>query len=138
MAPTLLDVRGLRVSFGGQSVVHGIDFHINAGGKGVGGSFVAANDDRFFVHTRGRGVRAFELGTGTKSNAVLDEPVLAGDRIYAAAERPEDAVKFVQVFDRRLKAVGEFDADASGDLILAGNRLYAAGGASAARAPSIS
>jgi microcin C transport system ATP-binding protein len=31
MAPTLLNVQGLRVSFGGQSVVHGIDFHINAG-----------------------------------------------------------------------------------------------------------
>ena len=121
---------------GGRSVPAAFDrhsgefkyFHINAGGKGVGGSFVAANDDRFFVHTRGRGVRAFELGTGTKSNAVLDEPVLAGDRIYAAAERPEDAVKFVQAFDRKLKAIGEFDADASGDLILAGNRLYAAGG----------
>ena len=32
-APALLDVRGLRVSFGGQEVVHGIDFSIRAGEK---------------------------------------------------------------------------------------------------------
>ena len=33
MTAPLLDVRNLRVSFGGQEVVHGIDFHIHAGEK---------------------------------------------------------------------------------------------------------
>ena len=33
MDGTLLDVRGLRIGFGGQSVVHGIDFSIRAGEK---------------------------------------------------------------------------------------------------------
>lgn len=32
-APALLEVKGLRVSFGGQEVVHGIDFSISAGEK---------------------------------------------------------------------------------------------------------
>ena len=32
-APVLLDVRGLRVAFGGHEVVHGIDFQIRAGEK---------------------------------------------------------------------------------------------------------
>ena len=32
-APWLLDVRGLRVGFGGRDVVHGIDFHIAPGEK---------------------------------------------------------------------------------------------------------
>ena len=33
LGPTLLDVKGLRVAFGGQEVVHGIDFSIRAGEK---------------------------------------------------------------------------------------------------------
>lgn len=31
--PPLLDVRGLTIAFGGQNVVHGIDFHLHAGEK---------------------------------------------------------------------------------------------------------
>jgi len=79
---------------GGRSVPASFDrqtgafrhFHINAGGKGNGGSFVAANDKQFFVHTRGRGVRAFDLATGNKTGVTLMEPALAGDRIYTAAD----------------------------------------------------
>ena len=33
VAQTLLDVRGLRIGFGGQTVVHGIDFQVRAGEK---------------------------------------------------------------------------------------------------------
>src|SRR5450830_1856343 len=31
--PVLLDVRGLRIAFGGNEVVHGIDFHVAPGEK---------------------------------------------------------------------------------------------------------
>ncbi len=79
---------------GGRSVPAAFDratgefryFHINAGGKGNGGSFVAANEREFFVHTRGRGVRAFDLPSGAKKSDQFQEPVLARDRIYTAAE----------------------------------------------------
>jgi hypothetical protein len=32
-------------------------FHLNDGGKGNGGTFVATGDKYFYVHTRERGVR---------------------------------------------------------------------------------
>ncbi|MCP5526289.1 MAG: PQQ-binding-like beta-propeller repeat protein [Verrucomicrobiales bacterium] len=78
---------------GGRSVPAAFDratgallhFEINAGGKGNGGSFVAANDREFFTHTRQRGVRAFDLKTGKKSSFICNEPVLAGEVLYTAA-----------------------------------------------------
>ena len=33
-------------------------FEINAGGKGTGGSFVAADEKHFYVHTRQKGTRS--------------------------------------------------------------------------------
>ena len=119
---------------GGRSVPAAFDrstgefkyFHINAGGKGIGGSFVAANERSFFVHTRVRGVRAFDLATGAKTSAVFNEPVLSVDRIHTAAVR--DSVAIVREFGPNQKAIREFDVDATGDLIRAGDHLYAAGG----------
>ena len=60
-------------------------FRINDGGKGTGGSFVIATDDKFYVHTRRRGVCRFDLGKGDKEeDFTLNEPVLAGGLMYTA------------------------------------------------------
>ena len=75
---------------GGRSVPAVLDretgeqryFEINAGGKGSGGSFVAANDNFFFVHTRDKGTRAFEMASGLKTAFMPNEPVLSGDILF--------------------------------------------------------
>lgn len=100
-------------------------FEINAGGKGTGGSFVAAHDKAFFVHTRLKGTREFALDTGLKTAFMPNEPVLTPQRVYSAevhAERP-----VVRAWDLTGQLVWEVPADGRGDLILAGNVLYAAG-----------
>lgn len=80
---------------GGRSVPAAFDrhtgkqlyFELNAGGKGTGGSFVAANEESWFVHTRLKGTREFSLETGIKTAFMPNEPVLAGNRIYSANEK---------------------------------------------------
>ncbi|WP_373652311.1 PQQ-binding-like beta-propeller repeat protein [Schlesneria sp. DSM 10557] len=101
-------------------------FELAAGGKGTGGSFVAANEESWFVHTRLKGTREFSLQTGVKTAFLPDEPVLAGDRIYAVLEK--DTAPLIRAFDSRSKeSLWQIAADGRGDLILAGDRLYAAG-----------
>ena len=81
---------------GGRSVPAAFDrktgdfkyFHLDDGGKGNGGAFVIARGDEFFVHTRNRGVRGYELKEGKKTGFVVNEPVLAEKIIYTAADRP--------------------------------------------------
>jgi outer membrane protein assembly factor BamB len=171
-------------------------FHLAAGGKGNGGSFVVANEQHFFAHTRLRGVRAYDLKTGDQTPFLVNEPVLDGEMVYAASDYPlrvarrseaksrmtsakkamtkaETAKKaalklgdlkkvekaettlveaeklvielesivaaaevewrdewkgeLIQAFDSNSELLWELEADASGDLIKAGNRLYAAG-----------
>ena len=102
-----------------------VHFLLNDGGKANGGSFVAANDAEFFVHTRLRGVRAFDLATGKKTNFETNEPVLSKDCIYAAATVKERSL--IRCYNQKKEVVWELEADASGDLIQAGDRLYAAG-----------
>jgi outer membrane protein assembly factor BamB len=101
-------------------------FEINAGGKGTGGSFVAANDESFFVHTRLKGTRGFDLQTGVKTAFMPNEPVLHGGLIYSA-EVGQDDRALVRAYNREEEVVWEIEADGRGDLILAGNQLYAAG-----------
>ena len=119
---------------GGRSVPAAFDrhtgkqlyFELNAGGKGTGGSFVAANEESWFVHTRLKGTREFSLETGVKTAFMPNEPVLAGDRIYSAISKDDQAM--IQAHDITSKElVWEVPADGLGDLILAGNTLYAAG-----------
>lgn len=119
---------------GGRSVPAAFDrhtgkflyFELNAGGKGSGGSFVAANEDSWFVHTRLKGTREFSLKTGVKTAFLPNEPVLANDRIYSAQVESGRAV--VRAYERQNKQlVWELPVDGQGDLILAGNTLYAAG-----------
>jgi len=96
------------------------------GGKGVGGSFLAASDTHYIVHSRHRGVQKFELATG--KNAQLGyhgEPVLDGRQWYVAGGKSAEKIRPI------IEAVGpsgwKINVDASGDLIKAGKRLYAAG-----------
>ena len=100
-------------------------FELNAGGKGTGGSFVAADQQHFYVHTRVKGTRAFHLADGVKTAFQPNEPVLAGDRIYFA--ETEDGQHSVRAFSSDHEELLEIAADGRGDLILAGNQLYAAG-----------
>lgn len=102
-------------------------FELNAGGKGVGGSFVVADDKSFFVHTRQRGVREFTLDKGTKQSFQCSEPVLHNGLLYTAAESNGKPVVRVHAADRHV--LWETPLDASGDLILSGGTLYAAGAA---------
>ena len=118
---------------GGRSVPAVLDretgtqryFELNAGGKGTGGSFVAANEKFFFLHTREKGTRAFDLLSGVKTAFMPNEPVLHGGLIYSAEVEKEKPVLRAYGLDE--KVLWEIDADGRGDLILAGNRLIAAG-----------
>lgn len=100
-------------------------FEINAGGKGTGGSFVAANEKHFFVHTRESGTRAFHLHNGIKTAFMPSQPVLDGTTVYAAES--EDDRSLVRAYGADQKVRWEIEADGSGDLIRAGSNLIAAG-----------
>lgn len=100
-------------------------FELNAGGKGSGGSFVAAADNFFYVHTREKGTRAFNITTGLKTAFMPNEPVLAAGTIYSAELVEERPVIRAYGTDEQLK--WEIAADGRGDLILAGDKLIAAG-----------
>ncbi len=128
-------------------------FHLNEGGKGTGGSLVMTNRDSFFVHTRGRQVRRFDLKSGKKSAHRFNEPVLTDDVLYAFEKREvkkdADSAAPAKDADSKDEATGDpkefeylvvasdvkddfkelwtIDADGSGDVIRAGRRLYAAG-----------
>ncbi len=81
---------------GGRSVPAALDrgtgelihFRLNDGGKANGGSFVIGQGDHFYVHTRLRGVRAYDVKNGDKKGFVVNEPVLAEEVLYTAAEQP--------------------------------------------------
>lgn len=120
---------------GGRSIPAAFDRHtgeflhyqLATSGKGNGGSFVAAGETEYFVHTRLRGVRNYDLKTGKAGKLTNSEPVLDGTAFYTAATNRSGAVV------RSLNGTNllwEVKADASGDLIQAGRRLYAAGGSS--------
>ncbi len=112
-------------------------FELNAGGKSSGGSFVAADDSVFYVHTRMKGVREFNLSKGEKTAFQPNEPVLHGNMVYSA-ETTKEGSPVIRAYDAERAVVWEVAADGRGDLILAGDKLYAAGpvGLSAVKLPS--
>lgn len=120
---------------GGRSVPAGFDratgelkfFNLNEGGKGNGGSFVAASESAFYVHTRLRGVRTYDLKSGTASRSTCDEPVITPEEVYSAAKK-DTGEAIVRALGTSETIHWEIQADASGDLIKAGDHLYAAGG----------
>jgi outer membrane protein assembly factor BamB len=101
-------------------------FELNAGGKGSGGSFVSADDSVFYVHTRLKGVREFHLQKGEKTAFQPNEPVLHGKMVYSA-ETTKEGLPVIRAYNAERTIVWELAADGRGDLILAGNKLYAAG-----------
>ncbi|MCA8982426.1 MAG: PQQ-binding-like beta-propeller repeat protein [Planctomycetaceae bacterium] len=119
---------------GGRSVPAVLDrktgalryFELNAGGKGSGGSFVAANDSVYFVHTRLKGVREFNLAKGDKTAFQPNEPVLLGNYVFSAEVNKEN-LPVVRAYNAERTLLWEIAADGRGDLILAGTKLYAAG-----------
>ncbi len=129
----LVATREMLVVPGGRSVPAAFDrasgkfryFEINAGGKGTGGSFVSANEKHFYVHTRGKGTRAFTLKNGVKTAFKPSEPVLHRGMIYSA-ETVEDK-PMIHAYSSDQKIAWELEADGSKDLILADNNLVAAG-----------
>ena len=130
---------------GGRSLPAGFDRasgelkFFSFGGKGQGGSFVAADATRAFVHTRVRGTLALSLPNGTDAKFQVNEPVLAGDVLYTATAAADNAKPAtadakpaatppqIRALDAKNKLLWQLDADGTGDLIKAGNRLYAAG-----------
>lgn len=98
------------------------------GGKGQGGAFVAADRYRAFVHTRFRGTMALSLPDGAKTSFQVNEPVLAPEMLYTAkAAQGTEAPPRIEAYDGDNKLIWHIEADGAGDLIMAGNRLYAAG-----------
>lgn len=107
--------------------------YFNFGSKGQGGSFVAADELRVFVHTRVRGTTALNLADGSDGKFSINEPVLADGFAYAANTPGKNkdgtlAPAAIQAFAADKRTVWQVEADGSGDLIRAGKRLYAAGG----------
>ncbi len=108
---------------GGRSVPAAFDretgalvhFHLNDGGKANGGSFVAGLGERFYVHTRYRGVRAYETKSGKKTGFTLNEPVLTENLIYTAAAQPD--------LKTRLEAATKAAKDAEADWKKAAKKL---------------
>jgi outer membrane protein assembly factor BamB len=118
---------------GGRSVPAAFDrrsgayryFKFNEGGKGTGGSFVAADASHYYVHTRLKGTRAFGLKDGSTTAFMPDEPVLSEGFVYAAGIEKNQNV--VRAYGRDQKMIWEIPADGSGDLIRSGSQLIAAG-----------
>ena len=123
---------------GGRSLPAGFDRtsgqlkFFSFGDKGQGGSFVAADATRAFVHTRVRGTTALSLPKGTVAKFQVNEPVLAGEILYTAVgattAKSVTTPPRIQAYDAKNQVLWHLDADGTGDLIKAGNRLYAAGG----------
>lgn len=128
---TLVATEELLLVPGGRSVPAVLDrktgelkyFHL--GGKGNGGSFVIANSTEFFVHTRYRGVRTYNLKTGLPTLFVHNEPVLDDKVLYSAILKNKQPL--IQAYSKKHQATWSLNVDGQGDLIRAGDRLYAAG-----------
>lgn len=107
-------------------------FEIDAGGKGTGGSFVAADKVHFYVHTRGQGTRAFNLATGLKTAFMPNQPVIWGDFLFSAQVNGDqpciNAYQASVESDKSREPLWTLDVDGRDDLIIAGNHLVAAGG----------
>tara|TARA_R110002111_G_scaffold153375_1_gene220189 strand:+ start:155079 stop:159425 length:4347 start_codon:yes stop_codon:yes gene_type:complete len=128
---TLVATEDLLLVPGGRSVPAALDrktgklkyFHL--GGKGNGGSFVIADSTQAFVHTRYRGVRAYDLKTGLPTLFVHNEPVLHDEMLYSAILKNKQPL--IQAHKKNHQALWSIAVDCQGDMIRAGDRLYAAG-----------
>lgn len=115
---------------GGRSVAGCFDkrtgeqnyYHINKYNKS-GGAFVSTRDNWFVNHHRDRNTIIYENNKGERVSGILEKyPVLSEDLFYFSGKsivaRDPSSPKEI---------VWKLEVDASGDLIQAGNRLYAGG-----------
>ena len=101
----------------------------------MAGRWCWAEVNEFYVHTRNRGVRAFDLVSGDKTAFMTNEPVLDEQLVFAAetkvlkARRVAARYRFVRAYraDNKELVWEVENVDGSGDIIKAGNRIYAAG-----------
>lgn len=107
-------------------------FEINAGGKGTGGSFVTADANHYYVHTREKGTRAFNLDSGLKTAFMPNEPVLAEDWLYSAESVDGNSVirgyRVDEASNTDREPAWELSAGGLDELIMAGQFLVAAQG----------
>lgn len=117
---------------GGRSVPAAFDkksgekiyYNLAASGK-TGGAFTCANDKVFFNHHRWRETWMYDTETGERLTKDAGEyPVVDGNNIYFSGEKIEASVLND---DKKLDSLWTINVDASGDLIKAGNFLYAGG-----------
>ena len=116
---------------GGRSVPAAFDlrtgeqlyYHLSASGK-TGGAFTCSNDRVFFNHHRDRTTFMYDSETGNRLKAnAFGYPVVDGDTIYLSG-RNITAVLLTE--DKILDTLWTISVAATGDLIKAGNILYAA------------
>jgi outer membrane protein assembly factor BamB len=94
--------------------------YFNHTGKGQGGSFIAADKNNYFVHTRGDGVTAKSLKSLGKSIKIkLNEPVLDKELIYSW-----NAGK-LSIYEN-YKSIQSVSLAQCNELIKSGSSLYAA------------
>ncbi len=97
-------------------------YHLGRYGKS-GGSGVMAVDNYFYGHYREGNFYRFKLKDGMQQSGVVGKwPVVTKKNIYFSGEKVS---KHVNKSPR--KSIWKIDANAEGDLIKAGNTLYAAG-----------
>ena len=120
---------------GGRSVPACLDkntgefeyYRLSSNGKN-GGDFVAANDRVFFNHYVEKTCNMFNTSTGDKLvNKIGRYPVIDGDTIYTSYEGVVAAYNIADGAEWGTNQLWTISADATGDLIKAGNRLYASG-----------
>ncbi|MBI5393780.1 MAG: PQQ-binding-like beta-propeller repeat protein, partial [Verrucomicrobia bacterium] len=108
---------------GGRSIPAAFDratgkflyFQIAESGKATGGSLVMANEKEFFVHTRERGTRAYDLATGKKTSFAVNEPVLGRTHVYCAANYSTNFTARMEA-EQKLEAARYGETKAKGDL----------------------
>lgn len=115
---------------GGRSVPAALDIHTGReiyfrladNGKN-GGAFVCADEQVFFNHNRDRMVHMFNSANGDLLEKDLGGyPVVSGSKIYFSGP----SVKIAETSSPG-RIYREIEADAGGDLIRSGSRLYAGG-----------
>ena len=97
-------------------------YHLANHGKS-GGSSVYASGDRFFGHERGGDFTMFDVADGDRiADMRIHQPVVTPTAIYTSGEKVQalDAADLEQ-------PRWQIEADATGDLIKVGRRLYAGG-----------
>jgi microcin C transport system ATP-binding protein len=133
MANKLLDVKGLTVSFSGKEVVHGIDFHLEAGEKlalvgesGSGKSVSALSLLRLTLNAKISGQALFD-GKDTLSMSEQELRGLRGDDIAMIFQEPMTALNPLFTIGDQIAEVletkqGLSKADAWGRVITNRNR----------------